>query len=127
MNTVTALRMTLQLEGDDRKTLARLLFRAYWADDRDINDHEQLAQIASQAKLDGGTKLDAEALLAGCADPDVKLALRHNTERAGQLGVCGAPCFQVTPAGSDTSYLFWGQDRLDFVAKVLSGWRPACG
>ncbi len=121
MNTVKALRMTLQLQGADRVALASRVFSAYWAENKNINDTEQLASIASSSGFDG------EALLEGCANPDVKLALRHTTERAEQVGVCGAPCFLVTPPDSEATYLFWGQDRLEFVAKVLGGWRPACG
>jgi len=125
MNTVTPLRMTLQLESEDRAKLALLIFRAYWAEDRDIGDRDVLEALADAAGFDGA------ALLEGCSDQAVKDALRHQTELAERLGICGAPSFVVTPPdeaidGKD-ALLFWGQDRLLFVDKALAGWRPRCG
>jgi 2-hydroxychromene-2-carboxylate isomerase len=118
MNTVTALRMTLQVE--DRAKLALAIFTAYWADDRDINDPAELVAIADAAGFSGADLID------GASEQGVKDLLRSHTDAAVQAGVCGAPSYIVDDEGSEPM-LFWGQDRLPLVRKALAGWRPACG
>jgi len=49
-----------------------------------------------------------EDILARAESPENKLALRQQTEKAGEIGLFGAPSF-VTPDGE----LFWGNDRLE--------------
>lgn len=112
MNTVKALRMVLQLPEEQRAPLIHAIYRAYWADDRDINDDAVLAELATGAGLDG------PALLAGTKQDAVKERLKVATDEAVKLGLFGAPCFMVD------DLLFWGQDRLAFVEKALQGWRP---
>jgi len=121
MNTVAALRMTLQLNDEGVAKLCHALFRAYWVDDRDINDKAQLVAIADEAGLDGA------GLLAGCATPEVKSRLRTATEQAQRVGLCGAPSFLVQSDDQQPPMLFWGQDRLELVSKALGGWRPVVG
>ncbi|MNT98992.1 2-hydroxychromene-2-carboxylate isomerase [compost metagenome] len=56
---------------------------------------------------------DPQALLALVGDQEVKDALKATTEEAVKRGVFGAPtCF----VGNE---MFFGQDRLDFVAEAL--------
>ena len=62
--------------------------------------------------------LDADALLAGTRDPEVKARLIANTDEAADRGVVGAPTSIVN------DMVFWGQDRLEFVRKALDGWQP---
>lgn len=112
MNTVKALRMVLQLPEEQRAPLIHAIYRAYWADDRDINDDAVLAELAT------GVGLDGPALLAGTKQDAVKERLKAATDEAVKLGLFGAPCFLVD------DLLFWGQDRLVFVEKALQGWRP---
>jgi 2-hydroxychromene-2-carboxylate isomerase len=88
------------------------IFRAYWAEDRDVNDDTVLAEIAAAAGLDGA------ALVAGTKNDSVKERLKAATDDAVRAGLCGAPSFLVG------DLLFWGQDRLLFVEKALQGWRP---
>ncbi len=111
MNTVAALRMTIAA-GADLTRLAPALFRAYWAEDRDINDKATLADIA------GGLGLDGAALLAATNDPAIKQRLIDNTAEAARAGVYGLPSFLVE--GDERQELFFGQDRLDFVARALA-------
>ncbi|MEZ4236433.1 MAG: 2-hydroxychromene-2-carboxylate isomerase [Myxococcota bacterium] len=87
------------------------VYRAAWADDRDVATPEGLRAVLDDAGFDGAD------LLARAEDPAVKAQLRANTERAVALGVCGVPTFRVG------DQLFWGQDRLDHVARALGGWR----
>jgi 2-hydroxychromene-2-carboxylate isomerase len=120
MNTVTALRMTLQVPEDAATSFTHAVFRAYWADDRDINDPEVLTAIANDLGLDGA------ALLEGCQDPAIKQKLRDATDHATEIGLCGAPCY-IVKEGDEDGILFWGQDRLAHVERALDGWRPKMG
>lgn len=112
MNTVKPLRMVLELTDAQKPALIHAMFRAYWADDRDLNADDVLAQIATEAGLDG------PALVQGTKEEAVKARLKSATEEAVRAGLCGAPSFLVG------DLLFWGQDRLQFVEKALQGWRP---
>jgi len=112
MNTVKALRMILQLPEEQRAPLIHAIYRAYWADDRDVNDDAVLTEIAV------GVGLDGAALVAGTKQDAVKERLKSATDEAIKLGLFGAPSFMVG------DLLFWGQDRLNFVEKALQGWRP---
>jgi 2-hydroxychromene-2-carboxylate isomerase len=112
MNTVKALRMLVQLPDAQKPPLALALFRAYWAEDRDLASDAELVTLAGSVGLDGA------ALLAGTKEEAVKTRLKDATDEAQRLGLCGAPSFLVG------NMLFWGQDRLAFVERALQGWRP---
>ncbi len=108
LRTVAALRVAIQ---DPATTLP--IYRAAWAEDRNIGDPEVLRNVLVEAGF------DADALLAGTQDPAVKAVLRENTERAQALGTCGAPTFVI-----NGEVVLWGQDRADQVEAALHGWRP---
>lgn len=112
MSSVKALRMVLQLPDGQKAPLVHAVFRAAWADDRDISDDAELSAIAGSVGLDGA------ALLAGTKGEPVKARLKEATDEAQRAGLCGAPSFLVN------QHLFWGQDRLHFVEKALQGWHP---
>jgi 2-hydroxychromene-2-carboxylate isomerase len=113
MNTVKAQRMILQATPDPAP-LIHALFRALWVDDRDLSDDATLIEIARSIDLDG------EALVRGTQRDDVKAMLKAATDDAREAGLCGAPTCRVN------GMIFWGQDRLMFVEKALSGWVPMC-
>ena len=115
MNTIRALRVVLQLEGEPHAAAAKAIFHAYWEHDRDINDAAVLIEILNAAGLDG------EALLAGTQEAEVKQRLFTNTDELLERGGCGAPAFFVGDLH------FWGQDRLEMVEKAIDGWQPAAG
>lgn len=80
----------------------RAVMRTNFAEDRDIAEVEVIRSILASLGL------PAEGILARAESPENKLALRRQTERAGEIGLFGAPSF-VTPDGE----LFWGNDRLE--------------
>ncbi|HEY5944605.1 MAG TPA: 2-hydroxychromene-2-carboxylate isomerase [Kofleriaceae bacterium] len=88
---------------------ALALFRAYWAEGKDITTDEVIAAAAREAGLDG------DAIVAAIDAQETKDLLRATTEEAVRRGAFGAPAMFV----GDT--LFWGNDRIplleQFVAK----------
>jgi 2-hydroxychromene-2-carboxylate isomerase len=80
----------------------RAVYAAQFADGADIADVQTLKGILTRLGV------DADYALVASRTPEIKAALRHNTERAQRLGVFGAPSF-VTEDGE----LFWGDDRLE--------------
>ena len=91
INTITLMRIAtgLQLRQDPRfAEYCSAMYRAIW--------------------------VDAPALLALAAEPEVKNRLKTLTEEAVARGVFGAPTFFVG------EQMFWGQDRLDFVREALA-------
>jgi 2-hydroxychromene-2-carboxylate isomerase len=113
-HTVLAARAACALDRDPRQgECIRALFRANFALDRDVSDPEVVADAIRSCGLDG------TAIVACAGSPEVKAALRANTERARAAGMFGAPNCLV---GDE---LFFGQDRIaDAIAWATSS-RPA--
>jgi 2-hydroxychromene-2-carboxylate isomerase len=85
----------------------RAVYRAVWAEAQDLGDEAGLRGMLGKAGL------PATELMAAAERQGVKDELRHNTDRAVERGVFGAPTFFV---GNE---MFWGNDRLDFVEETL--------
>jgi 2-hydroxychromene-2-carboxylate isomerase len=85
--------------------LAGAILRALWAEEQNIADPATLRAVADKAGLDG------DQLLA--AAPAAKTQFDAFTQEALARGVFGAPTYAYRDE------LFWGQDRLDFVARAL--------
>jgi len=83
------------------------MFHAMWGEPRNLGEPQELAAVLRRAGFDAG------AFQSLVSDPAVKEKLKNNTEEAVARGVFGAPTFFV---GEE---MFWGQDRLDFVADAL--------
>jgi len=98
----------MQLRGTDFAKYVETVFRAMWEDQRNLGDAAEIAAVLRQADFDD------QAFLALVNDAAVKQQLKQNTEEAVARGVFGAPTFFV---GDE---MFWGQDRLDFVAEALA-------
>jgi 2-hydroxychromene-2-carboxylate isomerase len=106
VHSLRALRVYLALPDAHRAPYRDAVFRACWADDRDISDD---AVLSSCIENDG----IARAALASANSDAVKSELRDLTEAAAKRGVFGVPTFGV---GRE---LFWGQDRLELVEEAL--------
>jgi len=87
---------------------AESVFEAYWTHDRDISQDKVLADIASAQGL------DAAALMAAIATPEVKALLKANTDEAIARGAFGSPTIFV---GGDDMY--FGNDRLVLVREAV--------
>ena len=78
-------------------------FAAYFTRQEDISQDAVLASICDQ------TGIDAQAFAAGITQPDIKDALKANTDEAIARGAFGVPSFFV---GDD---MYFGNDRLDLL------------
>jgi 2-hydroxychromene-2-carboxylate isomerase len=110
LSSVKALRLTLILPelGVEPRAFTEAVFRAAWAEDRDIAAADVLSELL------GRFGAEPAQALARIETPEVKDALRQATEAARSRGVFGAPTCIV---GDE---LFFGKDRLDFVADALA-------
>ena len=81
--------------------LTRAIFRANFADDRDISDPDVLRPLIDSVGCEGAR------ILEQAQSAEAKAQLRANTAEAQRLGIFGAPDFVVN------GELFFGQDRLE--------------
>ena len=88
--------------------LAHAVLKALWEQERDPGERETLAALIGECGL------DPAAVLALGAEPRWAAMREADTAAALARGVFGAPTYVI---GED---IFWGQDRLDFVAKRLA-------
>jgi 2-hydroxychromene-2-carboxylate isomerase len=84
------------------------VYRAIWVEEQNLNEPSAVAATLARAGF------DPERFRALIADDAVKQALRATTEEAVHRGVFGAPTMFVD------QQMFFGQDRLDFVADALA-------
>lgn len=88
--------------------LAGAVGRALWEQERDIADSSTMEAIAHECGF------DAAALGGRAKEPDIAARYGANTQDAIARGVFGAPTYVYQDE------LFWGQDRLDFLARKLA-------
>jgi 2-hydroxychromene-2-carboxylate isomerase len=89
------------------KKVAQALYRAYFAEDRDISNPEVTGNVA--AKLG----VDKAELTQALNDPAVKERLKTEVDAAIERGVFGSPYIVVDGEP------FWGSDRLEQIDKWL--------
>ena len=112
VNSLTALRGAVAIQMRMPQEFQRyvdLMFRAVWESHRNFNQQDEIAAVLREAGF------DIDRMLALVSDPAVKQQLKTNTDEAGARGVFGAPTFFVG------DQMFFGQDRLEFVAQALDG------
>ncbi len=95
--------------GHDVAALTEAVLRACWAEEKDVADPATVAALADGCGLDGA------ALLEAAESDAIEAAFRANTDEAIGHGAWGVPSFVVD------GELFWGQDRLEFVERRLTG------
>ena len=111
---VLAGRVACALGGDPRQAdCIRGLFRANFAEDRDIADPSVVGEVLRTCGV------DAEAVLLRAGSPEAKAALRANTSRARASGIFGAPNCVVADE------VFFGQDRIADAIGWATSSRPA--
>ena len=93
--------------GHDALGLSSALLAALWEDDRNIDDPDIVASVCEACGL------PAAAIMEAAGGGDIAERFAADTREAIERGVFGAPSWLI---GGE---LFWGQDRLDFVAEKL--------
>jgi 2-hydroxychromene-2-carboxylate isomerase len=108
VNSVKAMRVCLVVEPDGKLVpFARAVFQAYWSEDLDISQDAVLTAICERVGVDS-------AVLERAASPEIKDALRANTEELVARGGFGSPTMFVN--GGD---MYFGNDRLELVRAAL--------
>lgn len=110
VNTLALMRGAAGLQlrhSQDFRAYVDAIFSAMWVEPRNLNDAAEVEAVLRE----GG--FDPAQFAAMIADAEVKEALKRNTEEAVARGVFGAPTFFVN------GQMYFGQDRLTFVAEAL--------
>ena len=92
--------------ADAALAITGALLAAVWHEERDIADTATLAALLSEHQLDA-------ACLELSNTPEVQTRYDSYTQSAIDAQVFGAPTYLID------GDMFWGQDRLDFVAQKL--------
>ena len=109
INTLALMRGAIgfQSRGSDFSRYVDAIFPAMWEQQRNLGDPAELAKVLGEAGI------DANEFTALIADPAVKEKLKAVTQEAVERGVFGAPTMFVD------GKMYFGQDRLEFVADLL--------
>lgn len=102
------------LAPDARLRLIHALWRATWAEGREVSDPAVVADVARRAGF------DADALAQEAESEPVKQRLRANTDGALAAGAFGVPTIFVQGG----EQMFWGFDDLAFLEQALEGRDP---
>jgi 2-hydroxychromene-2-carboxylate isomerase len=114
VNSVKAMRACLVLAPEGRLVpFARAVFQSYWADDEDISQDSVLAAVCARIGQDGAD------VLTRAGAPEIKAALKANTNELMARGGFGSPTLFVN--GDD---MYFGNDRLELVRAALARTRP---
>ncbi len=95
------------LPQQTRFRLLQAILAAIWRDDLDIADWQVLASLLENEVEDAST------ILESARQPTCQALLARHTDMAIEAGVFGVPAYVLE------GELFWGQDRLDFLARAL--------
>ena len=115
INTVAAARAFYWAHDRDpakARELAKALYRAYFADNRDITPAAAVVEIARSVGLDGA------ALASALEDPALKERTKREVDAAIAQGVFGSPFFVIDGEP------FWGVDRMPMAERWVKtgGW-----
>jgi carboxymethylenebutenolidase len=94
--------------GADMGALTTAFGRAVWVEERNISDRETVCEILEQ---NGATR----SLVERAESEEIRARRDAYTQQALEAGVFGAPSYVLDRE------IFWGQDRLDFLERALSG------
>ena len=102
INSLYLMRGYLSINDKNKKIFFDICFDAYWKNNVDISDEENVNKILETCKID---KFSYDNDIKQKA---IKDELRTLTDAAFQKDIFGAPTFVVN------NKIFWGQDRLEY-------------
>ncbi len=101
IRTVLAMRVLSCLSQEKIPQSARLLFRAYWSDNKNIADPEVLSKLIDSESVERASIQETKDTLFNMTKEDI------------QLGVFGAPTFFID------NEMFFGHDRINLIDEYL--------
>ena len=102
INSLYLMRGYLVLDKELKSKFFDICFDAYWKNNIDISQEENLIKILDKAKI------DKENFFKLINDQKIKDQLKKLTNQAFEKDIFGAPTFIVN------NKIFWGQDRLEY-------------
>ncbi len=102
INSLYLMRGYLTMKNDLKDKFFEVCFNAYWKNNVDISDEENVKNILKICDLDNNTFFE------NIQSQKIKDELRELTNLAFEKDIFGAPTFVVN------NKIFWGQDRLDY-------------
>ena len=103
IRTLLAMRVLSSLPQEKIPQSARILFEAYWSDNKDIADPDIVSKLIDSDSVDRSNI------------QEIKDILFQSTEEAVERGLFGAPTFFV---GNE---MFFGHDRINMIDEHLQG------
>jgi 2-hydroxychromene-2-carboxylate isomerase len=95
--------LRLALACGSKPAAVKRIFDSVWMSGGNATDPQRFSELAKELGIDPSR----------LSSPEIKDALRQNTEQAAARGVFGVPSFVVD------GEVFWGADALDFVKAFL--------
>ena len=108
INSLYLMRGYLYLSDDQKKNYLNTFFEAYWKDNLDLSNDEEIFNLLNALNIDN------KKFLNGIKEQSIKDALKDATNEAFKKEVFGAPTFVAN------NKIFWGQDRLEYAVEELS-------
>ena len=102
LNSLYLMRGYLVIDEKIKKDYFELCFNAYWRDNVDISNENNLNIILDSLKV------DKKEFIKNIQNVSIKEKLKQLTQIAFDKDIFGAPTFVVNKK------IFWGQDRLDY-------------
>ena len=102
INSLSLMRGYLVIETKFKKKYFDVCFNAYWKDNIDISNEENLSKVLKKCEV------DINFFNESIKQQKIKDKLKELTRDAFDMDIFGAPTFIVNKK------LFWGQDRLDY-------------
>jgi 2-hydroxychromene-2-carboxylate isomerase len=108
INSLYLMRGYLYLSDDKKNNYLNTFFEAYWKDNLDLSNDEEILKLLNTLNIDN------EKFLNGIKEQSIKDALKDATNEAFKKEVFGAPTFIAN------NKIFWGQDRLEYALEELN-------
>ena len=102
INSLNLMRGYLVIDKKYKEKFFNMFFDAYWKDNIDLSDEENVKNILNNCSIDNNT------FFKEIKNQKIKDKLKELTNNAFKKDIFGAPTFVVN------NKIFWGQDRLNY-------------
>ena len=107
INSLNLMRGYLCVNEDKKKDYLNFFFDAYWKEDQDLSNIENIIVILNKLQV------DSKVFFKSIKDLEIKNKLIKCTSEAFDQEVFGAPTFIIN------NKIFWGQDRLEYAIEEI--------